>query len=186
MRAMDGYTGTLETRSALVLSAYLFTRPSELRQMEWAEIKGDVWTIPANKMKAGKVHIVPLPRQAMAILEELKPVTGRRRYVFPSRTDTSKPMSNNTVRQALRRLGYDNETMTAHGFRAMASTRLYELGYPTDVIEKQLAHAVGNDVRRAYDRSQYLDQRTAMMQQWADYLDNLRDGAKVLPFRKAG
>ena len=92
-------------------------------------------------------------------------------------------MSNNTVRQALRRLGYDNDTMTAHGFRALASTRLYEMGYHSDLIEKQLAHAVGNEVRRAYDRSQHIEQRTTMMQEWADYLDSLRVGAQVIPFK---
>ncbi|WML91143.1 tyrosine-type recombinase/integrase [Thiothrix lacustris] len=188
IRAMSGYKGALETRTALKLSAYLFTRPGELRRMEWIEldIEKAVWNIPAEKMKAGKAHSVPLPRQAVALLEEIRPLTGKRKHVFPSRTDTSKPMSDNTVRQALRRLGYDNDQMTAHGFRAMASTRLYELGYSSDVIEKQLAHAVGNEVRRAYDRSQHMAERTTMMQQWADYLDNLRDGAKVLPFRKAG
>jgi integrase len=161
LRAMAGYRGAIETHIALQLSAYTFTRPGELRQMEWAEIDTlkAVWTIPAEKMKAGRVHVVPLCKQALALLEELHPLTGRRRYVFPSRTDTSKPMSSNTVRSALKRLGYDSDSMTAHGFRAMASTMLYELGYPSDVIEKQHSHTVGNDVRRAYDRSQHIDQR---------------------------
>lgn len=186
LRAMAGYRGAIETCIALQLSAYLFTRPGELRQMEWAEIEGDVWTIPAEKMKAGRVHVVPLCKQALALLDELRPLTGKRRYVFPSRTDTSKPMSANTVRSALVRLGYDSDTMTAHGFRALASTRLYEMGFHTDLIEKQLAHSVGSDVRRAYDRSQHIEQRTAMMQQWADYLDSLRDGAQVIPIRRAG
>lgn len=188
LRAMAGYRGAIETHTALQLSAYTFTRPGELRQMEWAEIDTEkaLWTIPVEKMKAGRVHVVPLCKQALALLEELRPLTGRRRYVFPSRTDTSKPMSSNTVRSALKRLGYDSDSMTAHGFRAMASTMLYELGYPSDVIEKQLAHTVGNDVRRAYDRSQLMLERTAMMQQWADYLDSLRDGAQVIPIRRAG
>ncbi|WMP16948.1 tyrosine-type recombinase/integrase [Thiothrix lacustris] len=185
LRAMAVYRGAIETRLALQLSAYLFTRPGELRQMEWAEIEGDVWIIPAEKMKAGRVHVVPLCSQALALLDELRPLTGRRRYVFPSQTDTSKPMSANTVRSALIRLGYDSDTMTAHGFRALASTRLYEMGFHTDLIEKQLAHSVGSDVRRAYDRSQHIEQRTAMMQQWADYLDSLRDGAQVIPIRRA-
>ena len=182
---MDDYTGALETRTALKLSAYLFTRPSELRQMEWTEIdlESALWSIPASKMKAGRPHLVPLAKQAVALLEEIAPLTAHRRYVFPSRTDPSKPMSNNTVRQALRRLGYDNDTMTAHGFRALASTRLYEMGYHSDLIEKQLAHAVGNEVRRAYDRSQHIEQRTTMMQEWADYLDSLRVGAQVIPFK---
>jgi integrase len=187
LRAMAGYRGAIETNTALQLSAYTFTRPGELRQMEWAEVDTEkaLWTIPAEKMKAGRVHVVPLCKQALALLCALRPLTGRRRYVFPSRTDTSKPMSSNTVRSALKRLGYDSDSMTAHGFRAMASTMLYELGYPSDVIEKQLAHTVGNDVRRAYDRSQLMPERTAMMQQWADYLDCLRDGAQVIPIRRA-
>ncbi len=189
MRAMDDYKGAVETRTALFLSAYLFTRPGELRKMEWSEIDFDAkqWTIPEHKMKARREHIVPLSKQALFLLEEIRLLTGHRPYVFPSRTDTKKPMSDNTVRQALRRLGYDNDTMTAHGFRALASTRLHEMGFESDLIEKQLAHAVGNDVRRAYDRSQHIEKRTTMMQQWADYLDSLRDGATVLPFKaKAG
>ena len=186
LRAMSSYKGALETCIALQISAYTFTRPGELRQMEWAEIEGDVWTIPAEKMKAGRGHVVPLCSQVLALLDELRPLTGHRRYVFPSRTDTSKPMSANTVRSALVRLGYDSDTMTAHGFRALASTRLYEMGFHSDLIEKQLAHSVGSDVRRAYDRSQHIEQRTAMMQQWADYLDSLRDGAQVIPIRRAG
>ncbi len=185
MRAIRDYRGAVETRIALQLSAYLFTRPGELRHMEWVEV--DVvlalWSIPAEKMKAGKPHVVPLSKQSIALLEEIKPLTNHRRYVFPSRTDPRKPMSNNTIRQALRRLGYDNDTMTAHGFRALVSTRLYEMGYSSDLIEKQLAHNVGSEVRRAYDRSQHIEQRTAMMQQWADYLDSLREGAQVIPIR---
>lgn len=189
LRAMAIYRGEMETRIALQLSAYLFTRPGELRQMEWAEVDTEraVWVIQAEKMKAGRVHVVPLCGQALALLEEMKPITGKRRYVFPSRTDTSKPMSNNTIRQALRRMDYGNDTMTAHGFRALASTRLYEMGFSSDLIEKQLAHSVGSEVRRAYDRSQHIQERTVMMQQWADYLDSSRDGAQVIPFKsKAG
>ena len=180
LRAMEDYRGAVETRTALFLSAYVFTRPGELRQMEWSEISFSKkqWIIPAEKMKARREHIVPLARQALQLLEEMRLLTGHRRYVFPSRTDTKKPMSDNTVRQALRRLGYDGNTMTAHGFRSLASTRLYEMGYDSDLVEKQLAHAVGNDVRRAYDRSQHIEKRTAMMQEWADYLDELkRSGA---------
>lgn len=188
MREMVDYRGITETRIALQLSAYLFTRPGELRQMEWAELDLEqaVWNIPPEKMKAKRAHIVPLPKQAIFLLEEIRPLSGHRRYVFTSRTDPKKPISNNTVRQALRRLGYDNDTMTAHGFRALASTRLYEMGFHSDLIEKQLAHAVGNEVRRAYDRSQHIGQRTDMMQQWADYLDSLRDSAQVIPIRRAG
>ncbi len=189
LRAITEYHGDIKTITGLQLSAYLFQRPGEVRKMEWSEIdfEAAMWEIPAERMKKRKAHLVPLSRQALAILEELKPLTGRFKYVFTARTNINKPMGANTLIKALQRLGYDSETMTAHGFRALASTRLYEMGFPADVIEKQLAHLVGNEVRRAYDRSQYLPQRTAMMQQWADYLDSLRDGATVIPFKaKAG
>ncbi len=188
LRAMDNYRGTLETQIALQVSAYLFTRPGELRQMEWTEIdfEQSIWNVPANKMKSKQPHSVPLAKQVLTLLEEIRPLTGHRRYVFTSATDPKKPMSNNTVRQALRRLGYDNDTMTAHGFRALASTRLYEMGFESELIERQLAHVVGNDVRRAYDRSQRIEERTAMMQQWANYLDSLKEGAQVIPLHKTG
>lgn len=188
LRDIAEYHGIPETITALQLSAYLFQRPGEIRAMQWSEINFDTaqWTIPAERMKRRKAHTVPLSQQALALLVGLQPLTGRRLYVFPSRTNINKPMGDNTLGGALRKMGYDSDTMTAHGFRAMASTRLYEMGYPADVIEKQLAHSVGNTIRRAYDRSQHLDQRTAMMQQWADYLDSLRDGAQVIPIRRAG
>ena len=176
LRAMQGYNGTLETRIALQLAPYLFTRPGELRQMEWSEIDldGALWEIPAGKMKMKNAHIVPLCRQALALLEEIRPLTGHRRYVFPSRTDTSKPMSDNTLRQALRRLGYDNDAMTVHGFRAMARTILdEELEVEEKYIEQQLAHAVKDPNGRAYNRTKHLRQRSVMMQEWADYLDRL-------------
>lgn len=178
LRAIQDYKGTLETRIALQLSPYLFTRPGELRQMEWAEVnlKTALWEIPATKMKMKAAHIVPLPRQAIELLEIIKPLTGHKRYVFPSRTDAAKPMSDNTLRQALRRTGYDNEAMTPHGFRAMARTILDEvLGVKEKYIEQQLAHAVKDPNGRAYNRTKHLPQRTAMMQQWADYLDGLRE-----------
>jgi integrase len=177
LRAIQDYNGTLETRIALQLAPYLFTRPGELRQMEWAEIDTEtaVWEIPAGKMKMKAAHIVPLPCQAVVLLEEIRPLTGNRRYVFPSRTDSAKPMSDNTLRQALRRLGYDNEAMTPHGFRAMARTILdEELEIDEKYIEQQLAHAVKDPNGRAYNRTKHLKQRTAMMQRWADYLDGLR------------
>ena len=185
MRAIQAYKGTFETRIALQLSAYLFTRPGELRQMEWVEINRDTaqWLIPAERMKKRKAHIVPLSSQALTLLDDIKPLTGHRRHVVPSRNDPRKPMSNGTISQALRRMDYDNDTMTAHGFRALASTQLYEMGYSSEVIEKQLAHNVGSEVRRAYDRSQHIEQRTHMMQAWADYLDSLREGAQVIPFK---
>ncbi|HMT94621.1 integrase arm-type DNA-binding domain-containing protein [uncultured Thiothrix sp.] len=190
MRDIQGYAGHLETRIALQLSAYLFQRPNEICAMEWAEIDVDkaVWSIPANKMKMGQAHLVPLPKQCLDLLAEIKPLTGHRRYVFPSMTDSTKPMSNNTVRQALRRMGYDNATMTAHGFRAMARTLLDEaLEVNPIYIEQQLAHAVKDANGTAYNRTKHLKQRIAMMQQWADYLDTLRAGAQVIPFKaKAG
>ena len=185
LRAIAEYHGDYKTISALKLCAYLFQRPGELRAMEWAEINFEtsVWEIPAERMKKRKDHIVPLSRQALAILEELRPLTGRFKYVFPAKTDITKPMNKNTLPHAIHIMGFDNDTMTAHGFRALASTRLYEMGFHSDLIEKQLAHSVGNAVRRAYDRSQHIEQRTTMMQQWADYLDSLRDGAQVIPFK---
>lgn len=137
--------------------------------------------IPPEKMKTRAAHIVPLPNQAVEVLRDLEPLTGRYEFVFVGVRSRSRPMSDNTVRQAIRRLGYNNTQMTAHGFRVMASTTLYELGYSSDLIERQLAHVVGNDVRCAYDRSENLPERKAMMQAYADYLDNLRIGADVIP-----
>jgi integrase len=125
-------------------------------------------------------HIVSLPAQAVAALRELHPLTGHGQYLFPGERSTSRPMSENTVNAALRRMGFDKDTMTGHGFRAMASTRLNEMGWPPDVIERQLAHAERNKVRAAYNRAQYLDERTRMMKAWADYLDGLRAGGKVI------
>jgi integrase len=188
LRAIAGYFGDFKTVAGLQLSAYLFQRPGEVRKMEWSEINFEtsLWEIPAERMKKRKAHLVPLSRQALAILEELRPLTGRFKYVFPSRTNVNKPMGANTLVNALHKLGYTSEEMTAHGFRSLASTRLYEMGFHADIIEKQLAHLVGSDVRRAYDRSQFIEQRTTMMQQWADYLDSLRDGAQIIPIRRAG
>ena len=188
LRDIADYHGAPETVAALQLSAYLFQRPGEIRAMQWAEINLETnqWVIPAERMKRRKEHAVPLSRQALALLVSMRSLTGSRAHVFPSRTDINKPMGCNTLGGALRKMGYDSDTQTAHGFRALASTMLYEMGYPPDVIEKQLAHSVGNTIRRAYDRSQHIEQRTAMMQQWADYLDSLRDGAQVIPIRRAG
>ena len=183
LRGCWAYKGDYTVQSALKLSAYLFARPGEVRRMEWTEIDFDKcrWMIPAEKMKTRAAHIVPLPKQAIEILEDIKPLTGRHQFVFPGVRSRSRPMSDNTVNQAIRRLGYDNSQMTAHGFRAMASTTLYELGYSSDLIERQLAHVVGNDVRRAYDRSENLPERKAMMKRYADYLDGLRIGADIIP-----
>jgi len=150
-----------------------------LRHAEWAEIDFETaeWRIPAQKMKMREAHIIPLSEQAIGILRELEPLTGRGRFLFPSIRSAREPMSNNTINAALRRMGYDHDTMTGHGFRAMASTRLNEMGWNPDVIERQLAHAQRNKVRAAYNRAQYMAERRAMMQAWADYLDSLRTGS---------
>jgi integrase len=196
LRAIDGYAGQPVTRAALVLSALLFQRPGNIRAMEWAEIDTEaaLWTIPAAKMKRttsekinGRPHLVPLAPQALAILRELKPLTGHGRYVFPSLLTGERCMSENTVRNALRRMGYDNDTMTPHGFRAMARTLMIERlpGIDAEVIEAQLAHGKSGPLGMAYDRAEYMEQRRAMMNAWADYLDRLRVGAQVLPFKAA-
>ncbi|WP_415659374.1 tyrosine-type recombinase/integrase [Roseateles sp.] len=130
--------------------------------------------MPAAKMKSGVMHIVPLPRQAVAILQELQPLTGGNKWVFPGKRTNGQPMSENTVNAALRTLGYDRTMLTAHGFRGMASTMLHEQGWPTDVIERQLSHAERNAVKAAYNHAEHLPKRREMMQAWADYLDSLR------------
>jgi len=195
LRALDGYSGQFVTRCALKLAPMLFVRPGELRAMEWAELDLDAaeWRIPAAKMKMREEHVVPLAPQAIAILRDLQPLTGpdpRRptriaRYCFPSLRTGTECMSENTVTAALRRLGFDKATMSGHGFRALASTRLNELGWAPDVIERQLAHAERNAVRAAYNRAQYMKERRQMMTAWADYLDSLRaDTSKVVPIRR--
>lgn len=192
LRAIDGYSGTLPVSCALRLAPMLFQRPGELRNAGWAEFDLDdgTWEIPSERMKrtkqhkaAGGAHIVPLPAQAVAILRELQPLTGNGRFLFPSVRTQDRPMSDNTINAALRRLGYDAETMTGHGFRAMARTILDEvLAVPAAIIEAQMAHAVKDPLGRAYNRTAHLPQRREMMQRWADYLDELKHGAKVLPF----
>lgn len=187
LRALDGYAGQMATRCALRLAPLVFARPGELRHAEWAEFDMDAaeWRIPAHKMKMREAHVVPLSLQAVAILRELEPLTGRGRYVFPGIRTATEPMSENTVNAALRRMGFDKDTMTGHGFRAMASTRLNEMGWAPDVIERQLAHAERNKVRAAYNRAQYMAERRKMMQAWADYLDVLRtDTGKVIAFKR--
>lgn len=177
MRAITDYEHSEFVRCALLLSAYTFCRPGEIRHAEWTEIDFEKaeWIIPGEKMKGKLDHLVPLSRQALDILEILLPASGNGRFVFPSIRTNSRPMSDGTVNSALRRLGYTKEEMTAHGFRAMASTRLNEMGFREDVIERQLAHIERNKVRGAYNRAKYIDERRAMMQQWADYLDNAAD-----------
>lgn len=184
LRDMDGYLGHVATRAALSLSAMLLLRPGELRSMEWEWVDLDKAqiTVPSAAMKrkragkeSGPPHIVPLATQAIQVLKELEPHTKSGKYVFPALTSKLRCMSENTVRSALRRLGYDNDEMTAHGFRAMARTMAAErLSIDPLVIEAQLAHAVPDSLGRAYNRTQYHEQRKDLMQRWADYLDQLR------------
>ena len=185
LRAIDGYQGGFITKCALRLAPLVFVRPGELRQAEWAEIDLDAaeWNIPADKMKTGEPHLVPLAPQAVAILRDLYALTGRGRYVFPSVRTASRPMSDNAVLSALRRMGFAKDEMTGHGFRAMARTVLDEvLHFRPDYIEHQLAHAVRDPNGRAYNRTAHLAERRKMMAAWADYLDQLRDsGSNVVP-----
>jgi len=169
------------TKLALQLLAITFVRTSELIGAEWKEFDQDcaLWTIPAERMKMKSEHLVPLSKQALAILAELKPLAGESRYLFPGR-NADKPISNNTMLFALYRLGYKGK-MTGHGFRAVASTILNETGFKPDVIERQLAHCERNEVRGAYNRAEYLPERKRMMQHWSDYLESLETGAKVIP-----
>ncbi len=183
LRAIDGYTGQYVTLSALKLAPLVFVRPGELRQAEWSEFDLDdaIWRIPGVRMKMKAAHLVPLSAQAVVILRELSSLTGDGRFVFPSVRTASRPMSENTVTAALRRLGYTGDEMTGHGFRSMAATRLNEMGWNADAIERQLAHAESNKVRDAYtSAAQYLDERTRMMSAWANYLDALKLGGNVV------
>lgn len=187
LRAIDGYAGQPTTHAALKLAPLLFVRPGNLRAMEWAELDldGAEWRIPADKMKVREGHVVPLATQAVTILRTLQTLTGYSRYCFPSLRSADRPMSENTINAALRRLGYDKAIMCGHGFRAMASSILNEQGWHPDVIERQLAHAERNRVRAAYNRAQYLPERRHMMQSWADYLDGLTAGARVVAIGSA-
>ena len=190
LRAIDGYVGLGLTKLALQLAPHVFVRPSELRCAEWGEIDldGALWTIPAAKMKMRKVHHVPLSRQAVAVLREVKAVTGPAGFVFPGMRSRARPMSENTLNAALRRLGYTSEEMTSHGFRALASTLLNESGrWHPDAIERALAHSDKDKVRAAYHRGQHWKERVEMAQWWSDYLDQLRKGADIVQFpeRKA-
>jgi len=190
LRAIDGYEGHLITRCALKLAPLVFVRPGELRHAEWHEINFEQaeWKIPEEKMKMRTPHMVPLAAQAIEILKELEPLTGERRYVFPSLRTSARPMSNNTVLAALRRMGYAKEEMSGHGFRAMASTILHEQGWASDVIERQLAHSERNSIKAAYNHAQHFPERRRMMQAWADYLDTLKNGngGKIIPLKRAG
>ena len=194
MRAIDGYSGQPMTRAALALSALLFQRPGNIRQMEWAWLSFDnaLLTIPSQDMKRrkhqkinGRPHQVPLAPQALAYLAELRPLTGQGRYVFPSLRTGERPMSDNTVNAALRRMGFSQDEMSAHGFRATARTLMIERmpGISGEVIEAQLAHGKSGPLGMAYDRAEFMEQRRKMMIEWADYLDKLRIGADVIPLR---
>ncbi len=183
LRAIDGYTGHKVTVMAMRLSPHVLLRPGELRQAEWTDIDLDeaVWYIPAERMKMRRPHRVPLSRQVTAMLKELHEHTHWWKYLFPCLGKPRKAMSENAVNQGLRKLGYTTDQMTAHGFRAMGATLLNETGeWNPDAIERQLAHVDTNQVRRAYVRGEHWDERVVMMQRWSDYLDELRDGGKIL------
>lgn len=195
LRAIEGFAGQPTTIAALKLMALLFPRPGELRLAEWPEfdLEGAVWTIPAARTKMRREHKVPLPRQAVAILTDLHAITGRGRLAFPGygmgsragRPVAPRPISENTLNGALRRMGYSQDEMTAHGFRASASTILNESGkFSPDAIERALAHVESDDVRRAYARGQHWAERVQMAQWWADELDRMRDGAKVISLKR--
>jgi integrase len=186
LRAIDAYQGHPYCTAALKLAPLVFVRPGELRTAEWAEIDlaAAEWRIPGAKMKMGVDHVVPLAHQAVAVLADLRKITGAGRYAFPSIRSGMRPMSDNTVNAALRAMGYSKEVMTGHGFRAMARTMLDEvLGERVDLIEHQLAHQVKDVNGRAYNRTAHLPARREMMQRWADYLDQLRASAGVAPPR---
>jgi len=185
LRAIDGYKGSFTVQCALKFAPLVFVRPGELRHAEWSEIdfENAEWNIPAGKMKMREPHLVPLSKQALEILTDLNKFTGSGRYVFPGRT-SERPMSDNAILAALRNMGYARDEMSGHGFRAMARTILDEvLQFRPDIIEHQLAHAVRDPNGRAYNRTAHLAERKKMMQTWADYLDGLKTGAKILPFK---
>jgi len=185
LRAIDGYRGQPATLFALRLAPHVFQRPGEVRQMEWSEVNFEkaVWTIPAHRMKMREAHTVPLSPQAVGILKDVQGLTGSGRFVFPSIRSRTRPMSENTINAALRRLGYTAGEMTAHGFRSTASSLLNESGkWNPDAIERALAHREGNQVRAAYHRSIYWSERVQMAQWWSDHLDMLRVGGSVIQF----
>ncbi len=189
LRAIDGFEGQPTTRACLQLMALLFPRPGELRLAEWSEldfVKG-AWIIPAKRTKMRREHVCPLPPQAAAILEALRPITGHGALVFPGLRTAHRPISENTMNAALRRMDFAQDQMSAHGFRASASTLLNESGkFSADAIEAALAHQDEDAVRRAYARGAYWDERVRMANWWADHLDTLRRGAEVIPIAKRG
>lgn len=195
LRAIDGYQGSIVVRQALKLIP-IMVRPSELGNAEWSEFDLDnsLWVIPAKRRKLSThikkanrpedAHTVPLSSQAVEVLREIQQHTGNGKYVFPSQRGRSRPMSNNVIRTALRIMGFDNDTITAHGFRAVASTFLNTLGYRSEVIEAQLSHKDTNEIRASYNHADYLEERTVILQEWADYLDSIKQGAVVVPIHK--
>ena len=190
LRDIDDYHGSPVVKAALKLAPLVFVRPGELRHAEWDEFDftNDEWNIPAGKMKARRPHVVPLSRQAITLIEELRHITGEGKYLFPAANSKTRPISNMALLAAIRRMGYGKEEMTAHGFRAMASTNLENLQYDERLIELQLAHVDQNNSRSPYKRNAsrlQLDKRKEMMQHWADFLDELKTGAKIIPFRTA-
>jgi integrase len=196
LRAIDAYTGQPTTVAALKLSPMFFQRPGNIRKMEWAwiDLERAMLTIPPADMKRtkaqkinGKAHLIPLARQAVEILRAIQPLTGYGRYVFAGARSSTRPMSNNTINAALRRMDFSGEEQVAHGFRAMARTMLAERlhGIPDALVEAQLGHGKSGPLGAAYDRAEYLEQRRLMMQTWADYLDRLRTGADVIPLHRA-
>lgn len=188
LRAIHGYQGQPTTEAALKLLPLVFVRSRELRYASWEQFdldgKNPEWRIPMQFMKAKEYHLVPLARQAVDLLRELYAITGPHGLLFPSIRAGNRPMSDNTINAALRRLGYASEDVCGHGFRTTASTLLNEQGYPPDVIELQLAHAERNKVRAAYNKAKRITERRQMMQQWGDYLDGLRAGANVVPIKR--
>ncbi|MGE4411645.1 MAG: tyrosine-type recombinase/integrase [Sphingobium sp.] len=189
LRAIDGYEGQGLTKLAMQIAPHVFVRPGELRHAEWSEIDldGALWIIPAEKMKMRKAHHVPLSRQVITLFREVMTASGPSGYVFPSIRTRARPMSENTINAGLRRLGYASDEMTAHGFRAMASTLLNESGkWHPDAIERALAHADDDKVRAAYHRGAHWKERVEMAQWWSDYLDQLRKGADIVPLPKRG
>lgn len=184
LRDICNYHGTFVVQSAFRLSPLLFQRPGEIRQMLWDDVDLETREWRPYISKTDFHHIVPLSRQAIDILEGVKSLSGSGKYVFPSSRGDGRPMSDNTIRTALKSLGYESDVMTAHGFRTTASTLLNEQGWSPDAIERQLAHSPRDQVRAAYNRAQYLDERRRMMQSWADYLDGLKAGAQIIPFHR--
>ena len=186
LRDIEAYRGEAVTKAAMQFLALTFQRTKEVRFAEWSQFDLDagLWRIPAEVMKMREAHIVPLARQAIDILRQLQPLTGGGRLVFPSSVSRERPISENTVTYGLRRMGYAGRH-TGHGFRSVASTMLNEQGYRADLIERQLAHGEKNAVRAAYNRAEWLPERKAMMQHWADYLDQLKSTAKVISINRA-